>query len=147
MENGEELQGGFPASRAELFGYRAVILGSAEASAFTPEQQRMLADFVDVRGGGLLTLGGLLAFGEGGWTGTPVAAALPVVIEAPGTRRSTAKVEELVVKPTPIGVNHPATQITLPGVDPQAKWRELPPLTSVNPIFEAKPGATVLLTG
>src|SRR5262249_10882681 len=70
VDNGEELQNGFPSSRAELFSYRGLILGSAEASAFTPEQQRMLADFVDVRGGGLLALGGLLSFGEGGWTGT-----------------------------------------------------------------------------
>ena len=36
----------------------AIILGSVEATAFTPEQQRMLEDFVDVRGGGLLALGG-----------------------------------------------------------------------------------------
>ena len=147
VENGEELQGGFPSTRAELFGYRGIILGSGEASAFTLEQQRMLADFVDVRGGGLLTLGGPLAFGEGGWTGTPLASALPVVIEAPGTRRDTPPVEHLIVKPTPIGISHPATQITNNEADAPAKWRELPPLTSVNPIFETKPGATTLLTG
>ena len=35
-----------------------LILGSVEAAAFTPDQQRMLEDFVDVRGGGLLMLGG-----------------------------------------------------------------------------------------
>src|SRR5207237_659527 len=32
VDNGEELQGGFPTTRAELFGYRGIILGSAEAS-------------------------------------------------------------------------------------------------------------------
>lgn len=147
VENGEELQNGFPGSRAELFGYRAVILGSTEASAFTLEQQRMLADFVDIRGGGLLALGGQLAFGEGGWTDTPVAAALPVVIAPPAVRRDYQPAEELIVRPAPAGVNHPATQITDKPADAPAKWRELPPLTSVNPIFEAKPGATVLLTG
>src|SRR5204863_6649329 len=112
VDNGEELQNGFPSSRAELFGYRGIILGSAEASAFTPEQQRMLSDFVDVRGGGLLALGGLLSFGEGGWTGTPLAAALPVVIEPPGGKKVPEEVDELIVRPTPgVGMNHPATQI------------------------------------
>ena len=38
--------------------YRAIILGSVEAASFTPEQLRMLADFVSKRGGGLLMLGG-----------------------------------------------------------------------------------------
>ncbi|MDQ8161644.1 MAG: VWA domain-containing protein, partial [Gemmatimonadota bacterium] len=40
-----DLLGGFPTSRDELFGYRAIILGSIEASFFTAEQLRMLADF------------------------------------------------------------------------------------------------------
>jgi hypothetical protein len=44
-------------------------------------------------------------------------------------------------------VNHPATQITDKEQDVAARWRELPPLTSVNPIYEVKPGATTLLTG
>src|SRR5581483_7712312 len=110
-------------------------------------QQRMLADFVDVRGGGLLALGGRLSFGEGGWTGTPVAAALPVVIESPGVQRASDSFDEIVVKPTPAGANHPATQITEKEADAAAKWRDLPPLTTVNPIYETKPGATVLLQG
>ena len=58
VDGPEELPNGFPLTREELFAYRGIILGSVEASAFTPEQQRMLEDFVDVRGGGLLALGG-----------------------------------------------------------------------------------------
>ena len=42
----------------------------------------MIADFVSVRGGGLLMLGGRLAFAEGGYAGTPVAEVLPVELEA-----------------------------------------------------------------
>jgi hypothetical protein len=146
VDSGEELQTGFPTTRAELFGYRGIVLGSAEASAFTIEQQRMLADFVDIRGGGLITLGGRLAYGEGGWSGTPLSAALPVVIEQPARARED-DVRELVVAPTPVGRTHPATQITDKAEDLAAKWRELPPLTSVNPIVQQKPGATILLNG
>ena len=38
--------------------YRGLVLGSVEASAFTADQLRMISEFVDVRGGGLLLLGG-----------------------------------------------------------------------------------------
>ena len=84
VDRPDDLVGGFPETREELFAYRAIILGSIEAAAFSPDQQRMLADFVSRRGGGLLMLGGRRAFAEGGWGGTPLAEALPVVIDAPG---------------------------------------------------------------
>ena len=45
-----ELLGGFPTSREELFAYRAIILGSIEASFFSADQLRMIADFVSRRG-------------------------------------------------------------------------------------------------
>src|SRR5262245_1203834 len=73
VTNAEEVVGGFPKTREELFAYRAIILGSVEAASFTPDQLRMLADFVSKRGGGLLMLGGRRSFAEGGWAGTPVA--------------------------------------------------------------------------
>ncbi len=147
VDNPEELQNGFPTTREELFGYRGIILGSVEASAFTPEQQRMLADFVDVRGGGLLALGGDASFAEGGWAGTPLAEVLPVVIEQTRNKTATPYFSELIVRPTRAGANHPATQITEKESDAAAKWRDLPPLTSLNPIREVKAGATTLLTG
>ncbi len=148
VDSPDELKDGFPTTRDELFAYRGIILGSIEASAFTAEQQRMLEDFVDVRGGGLLALGGLHSFSEGGWAGTPLAQALPVVI-GPAAVRPTSEEQAtgVVVQPTRAGLDHPAVQITDQAGDLAAKWRSLPPLTTVNPIFEAKPAATTLLTG
>jgi len=148
VDNGDELVAGFPTTREELFKYRGVILGSMEASAFTPDQLRMLGDYVDVRGGGLLMLGGPKSFSEGGWAGTPVADALPVVLDqGAGVRGAQYPPAELVVRPTPLGANHPSLQITDREEDAAAKWKSLPPLTSLNPIHEVKPGATVLLVG
>jgi len=147
VDGPEELQNGFPATREELFAYRAIILGDVEANAFSAEQQRMLSDFVDVRGGGLLALGGEGAFAEGGWIGTPLAEILPVVLDQSRAKSAPQYLEELVVRPTREGATHPATQITDKEQDAPAKWRDLPPLTSVNPIREAKAGASVLLTG
>src|SRR5204863_6926793 len=60
--NKDDLIGGFPKTREELFAYRGLILGTVEAAAFTPEQLRMIADFVSKRGGGLLALGGRRSF-------------------------------------------------------------------------------------
>jgi uncharacterized membrane protein len=146
IDTPEELQDGFPTTREELFGYRGIILGSLEASALRPEQQRMLEDFVDVRGGGLLMIGGDRSFAEGGWAGTPLSNALPVTLD-PGARVPTYPPYELVVRPTPAGLNHPAVQIA--GVDEDAAeaWRALPPVYTTNTVGDLKPGATVLLTG
>ena len=62
----DEVVGGFPKTRDELFRYRGLILGSIEAGAFSGDQLQMIADFVDRRGGGLLMLGGPRSFAEGG---------------------------------------------------------------------------------
>ena len=140
----DELIGGFPKTREELFAYRALILGSVEAAAFTPEQLRMIADFVNKRGGGLLMLGGRRSFAEGGWGGTPVAEVLPVVLE-PGPR-STSYFSELAVHPTRAGAAFPITQIGDSEASSATKWNDMPVVSTVNPVHEVKPGATVLLT-
>ena len=50
VDDAEELAAGFPKTREELFGYRALILGSVEASFFTHDQLDMISDFVSRRG-------------------------------------------------------------------------------------------------
>ena len=111
VDNPDELLGGFPKTRDELFAYRALVLGSVEAGAFTGDQLQMIADFVDRRGGSLLMLGGARAFGEGGYGGTPVADALPLVID-PATRASEPKgLARLQVSPTRAGEGHAVTQV------------------------------------
>jgi uncharacterized membrane protein len=146
LDTPQELAGGFPTTREELFAYRGIVLGSIEASAFTPEQQRMLEDFVDVRGGGLLALGGDASFSEGGWAGTPLAETLPIGLDR-SVKGAARYFDQLIVRPTKAGANHPATQIADKESDAAAKWRDLTPLSTVNIIKDVKPGATVLLDG
>ena len=62
VDHADELVGGFPRSREELYAYRGLVLGSVEASFFSHDQLQMIADFVSERGGGLLVLGGGSAF-------------------------------------------------------------------------------------
>jgi uncharacterized membrane protein len=143
----EEVVGGFPKTRDELFRYKGLILGSIEAGAFSGDQLQMIADFVDKRGGGLLMIGGARAFGEGGYGGTPVADALPLLID-PRTRASEpAPLARLKITPTRMGLTHAVTQIGADEKASAARWETLPPLTSVNAPLPAKPAATVLLTG
>ena len=147
--NPEELIGGFPKTREELFAYRGLILGSVEASAFSADQLRMISDFVEKRGGGLMVLGGRKSFAEGGWAGTPVADVLPVVLDrvVRAADVSNTAVLALQVKPTRAGEAHAVTQIAPNEAGSLARWPEMPRLTTVNPVRSVKPGATVLLGG
>ena len=147
VENSEQLAAGFPKTREELFGYRGLILGSIEAGAFSGDQLRMISDFVERRGGGLLMLGGPRSFAEGGYAGTPVADALPVTLERPARTLDVLPVARLHVKPTKAGEAHGVTQIAATEASSTARWSDMPILTSVNTIREVKPGATVLLNG
>jgi uncharacterized membrane protein len=147
VEGAEELEGGFPKTREELFSYKGLILGSIEAAAFTGDQLQMIADFVDRRGGGLLMLGGARSFAEGGYGGTPIADALPLAID-PTTRASEpAELSRLQILPTRAGQTHASTQIAASEAASAARWRDLPQATSVNAPLPPKPAATVLLTG
>ncbi len=140
---GVELAAGFPKTREELFAYRGLVLGSIEASAFTADQLRMIAEFVDVRGGGLLLLGGPRAFAEGGYAGTPLAQVMPVNIDQ--RERAGGAFTRLKVHPTRAGQAHAVTQL---GDTEQAsadRWKSMPPLSTVNLIETIKPGATTLL--
>ena len=146
VDGPDELIAAFPKTREELFAYRSLVIGSLEAAALTGDQLKMIAEFVDRRGGGLLMLGGPRAFAEGGWTGTAVADVLPVVLDG-NKVQPKGTVTRLSIKPTRAGA---ATAVTQLGANEQAsaeRWTTLPVVTAVNRVDGVKPGATVLLTG
>lgn len=147
VDGPEELASGFPRTRAELFRYRGIVIGSIEASAFTPEQLRMLADFVNLRGGGMLFLGGRSAFAEGGYAGTPLADVLPVYVEGEAVPDSLAPFHELTTRLTPAGLAHPVTQPARSRARADTSPMLSVPVTSVNRVPRIKPGAITLLEG
>lgn len=142
-----ELTDGFPATRGELYAYRAIIVGSIEASFFTHAQLAMLADYVSVRGGGLLFLGGRRSFGEGGYAGTPLAEVMPVIVTGAATGDSVSFLADLTASLTPSGASHAVTQVAGNQVASAERWRTLPAVTSVNRIRRVKPGAVTLIEG
>ena len=146
-ENPDELEGGFPKTREELFRYRGLILGSVEAGIFSGDQLQMIAEFVEKRGGGLLMLGGARSFAEGGYGGTPVADALPLAID-PKTRASDpGPLMRLKITPTRQGQAHAVAQIADSEEASLKRWSELPAVSATNAPLPVKPGATVLLNG
>jgi hypothetical protein len=147
IDTPDELLGGFPKTRAELFRYRALILGNIEASFFTHDQLAMLADFVNIRGGGLLMLGGRHAFTEGGYAGTPLAEVMPVVVSGDAVPDSLTFFADLKASLTPAGASHAVAQIASTPAASAARWKTLPTVTAVNRIRDVKPGAVTLITG
>ncbi len=135
----------FPGSAAEMAGYGAVILSDIganslllapatfERSAVTPNRLAAVEQYVR-EGGGLLMIGGYLSFagieGKARYHGTPVEAALPVMISALDDRAERPEgVHPAVTQP-----GHPV----LGGVP--GDW---PPLLGYNQLT-AKPAAEVL---
>jgi uncharacterized membrane protein len=143
VDSAAELENGFPKTAAELFSYRALILGSIEASFFTHEQLQMIAEFVSKRGGGLLMTGGANSFSEGGWAGTPVAEVLPVALERGGGAR---KFLPMQVRLTSAGGAHPITRLGVTEQASSTRWQTLPQLSTANIVGPLKRGATALLT-
>ena len=146
VDGPDELVAAFPKTREELFAYRSLIIGSLEAAALTGDQMRMIGEFVDRRGGGLLMLGGPRSFAEGGYAGTAIADVLPVVLDLARVQPK-GSVMRLKVKPTRAGAATAVTQLGANEAASAERWNTLPVVTAVNRVDAVKPGATVLLTG
>jgi len=141
ISNPQELAGGFPSRAEDLFGYQALIIGSVDAGYFTSAQQRLIREFVDRRGGGLLLLGGRSSLADGVWGGSQVADLLPVVLPE---GRQTFHRDPATVSLTPAGEDSVICRLL---DDPAAnvqRWRTLPYLMDYQDPGRPKPGATVL---
>jgi uncharacterized membrane protein len=147
VESGKILEKGFPNDKAELFQYKAIILGSVEASFFTFDQLRMISDFVSQRGGGFLMMGGPKSFSQGGYANTPLEDLLPVRLQPAMGSASVFQDLEYKVRLTPYGWQHPVTRLSLSEDQNRKRWEAAPPLVGFNPTGGPKPGATVLAQG
>ena len=146
---GATLTAGFPTTRDVLFAYDTVIIGNLEGEFFGRTQMDMLADFVSVRGGGLLLLGAR-TFLQRGIAGSPLEAALPVELN---DRRggAAARVTDGEGSPlrnavmvTPEGAIHPIMRVGSTVEESRRQWAALPPLASSSPVGGPRPGASVL---
>ncbi len=148
--NGKELADGFPSRPEDLFAYQGLIIGSVAADYFTPNQQELIRQFVDRRGGGLLLLGGEYALADGAWNISKMNDLLPTVLPTTsgtfhreldpqnGTTHTTAEL-------APSGVDSIITRLVDDPAANAAKWKKLPYLMDYEDPGTPKPGANVLL--
>jgi uncharacterized membrane protein len=147
VESAATLEKGFPSDKAELFKYKAIILGSVEASYFTFDQLRLISDFVSQRGGGFLMLGGKNSFGQGGYSNTPLEDVLPVNLSQNAGAIPGFQDLEYKVRLTSYGFQHPICRLAMSEDQNRKRWETAPVLVGFNPTFSLKPGATALAQG
>ena len=140
-----ELATGFPKTEEELFSYHGLIIGSVEAGFFTADELRNIEAFVARRGGGLLAIGGRLAFDGGKYKGTTIDDLLPVSLTggAVDDANSFAPVYKPVL--TGAGQAHPITRLNEDRGANQKAWNEMPTISVSQVLSIVKPGASVLL--
>lgn len=135
-----ELRGGFPRTPEELYAYDAVILDDVEAAFFAADQAALLQKFVSERGGGLLMLGGVECFQQGGYQRTPIGDLLPVYLDrpedpkAPGPQHLDLGREGWLQAWARLRENEG---------DEKARLEGMPPFQVFNRVREVKPGASV----
>ena len=138
------LAAGFPQEREALYQYDAMVLANVEADALSRAQLQMIADFVDIRGGGLLVLGAK-SFVQQGFAGTALEDVLPLRLTDRGggvVRVSTRQDTRYAVTLTPDGAVHPVMR--LGGGAGAERWASLPPLSGAATLGTLRPGAQAL---
>ncbi|MFT5447104.1 MAG: putative membrane protein [Gammaproteobacteria bacterium] len=138
----EELADGFPTTAEELFRYSVLVIGSVHAATFSEAQQQLLEDFVSVRGGSVLFMGGRNAFAEGDWGSNRASRMMPVFLDQANESFNVA----VRAGVTPAGRLHAVTRGLFDG-SATDQVLSLPELAVVNAVRRVKDGASVLLQG
>ncbi|MDX2178913.1 MAG: hypothetical protein SFV18_04910 [Bryobacteraceae bacterium] len=136
-----ELEDGFPPKPEELFVYDGLVIGTVEASYFTPAQQEAIRLFVDRRGGGLLTLAGRNSLADGGYAASSIAEILPAALPA---SRNTFHREPAKAELTAGGRDSLIARLEDDPARNAEKWKKLPPISDYQELGAPKPGAVVL---
>ena len=144
-EDRKRLENGFPSNAEDLFTFDGLVIGNSEVGYFTPQQQALIRDFADRRGGGVLFLGGRAALGDGGWAHSPLADLMPVRIP---DAKDTFHRDPAFAVLTPQGRESVICRLD---EDPERNadhWKnpkKVPPLADYQQVGEPKPGAVTLL--
>lgn len=140
----EELRDGFPKTAEDLFTrYRAIVIDDLEADFFTAEQQELIEQFVSMRGGTVVMLGGQESFQEGGWDNTPVGRSLPVYLDQ---KEPGGAALEATYNLTREGWLEDWMRLRAGQEEEEIRLAYMPPFFAVNRLPTIKPGASILST-
>lgn len=142
VEDPKELEQGFPDKEEELFKFSGLMIGGIEASYFTPQQQQMIKNFADRRGGGVVFLAGRGAMSDGGWAASAVSEMIPVTLT---DRKGTFHRDPATAELTQAGRDSLMVRIEEDGAKNEERWKKLPFMANYQETGTPKPGATVLV--
>lgn len=143
VDHPDELKNGFPRSREELFKYDALVIGNIPAAYFTKVQQQLMQEFVNLRGGSLLLLGGSKTLGQGGWGNTVLNEVLPVKLPEAANSFHRVMAQAAV---TPRGQRESWLKFSDEAADNAKQWSSLPMLADYQDMGALKPAAASLMT-
>jgi uncharacterized membrane protein len=140
----KELEDGFPTKVEELFGFEGLILGSVDAPYLNQNQQELIRQFVDRRGGGVLFLGGKDSLADGGYAKSVLTELLPTTLP---DRKNTFVRMGATAELTAAGRDSLITRIEEDPDKNVERWKKLPYIMNFQDPGQPKPGATVLADG
>ncbi len=136
-----ELENGFPTKPEDLFKFDGLIIGSVEATYFSNDQQAMIRDFADRRGGGVLFLAGRFTLSDGAYAKTPMAEMMPLRLMPEKTWSRNFANATL----TEAGRESVITRIEDNREQNIARWLKMPQVANYAEMGDPKPGAVVLM--
>jgi hypothetical protein len=142
VDEPDELKAGFPTDRPGLFRYDAIIIGSAPAAAFKPQQLQLLREFVSERGGSLMMMAGPNGLGDGGWGDSPLGKVLPA--QLPSAKPSFHRVQAQVSL-TARGKRSALLKLADDAAANDAAWNGLPKVADYQALGPLRPAAVSLL--
>ena len=142
IEDPKELEQGFPDKEEDLFKFSGLIIGGVEASWFTPQQQTMIKNFADRRGGGVMFLAGRGALNDGGYAASSMAEIIPILLT---DRKGTFHRDPATAELTDAGRESLVVRIEEDAQKNVERWKKLPFMANYQETGPAKPGATVLI--
>ncbi len=144
-----QFKGGFPKQSEELFEFSAVVIDDLEHEFLSQDQQSMLRQFVSIRGGGLLVLGGQESMRGKGFSDSVLSQLLPIYCEdgTPGLSDDSFDGEPLSAVRYQLsreGWLQPFLRLADNELAEKERLERMPAFQVLNRLNKVKPGASVL---
>ncbi len=133
----------FPATKAELSAFDAIILSDVPSTLFEAEQLKWIHECVAERGSGLLMAGGEFSFSGGEWDKTSLASLLPVSMSMEGADWNSES--NVVVTPVESEVSHAVWRLQDDEQLRLAAIKAIPDFQGVHAGLRLKPDVGTLL--
>jgi uncharacterized membrane protein len=148
----EELTKGFPKDASELYAYSMIILDDLETEFFSVDQMQLLRQFVSLRGGTLLMLGGQESMRGRGFRDSVLGQLLPVYGDPTEPEKFVPEIEQpsegaIRYQLTREGWLLPYLRVQDNEADESKRLEQMPSFEVWNRTVEVKAGARILVEG